>query len=754
MSSSSDLFYHSMYPSLDPGVVVSDVQAHQSFFYNPPSSEEERASRVKQLGITPPKRWGFWTRASLLVLYYIVVVILVYLVKDHDGFLWLISVLGFIYVIGLVLSFILQVFVGLKFTPERSVEQRDMSHRSWQVVIPTHIPQQWRETEENDAQRNEFEDEEGMAYGEGSTLIRGKIENLERMIDSLLNEPVGFSPENVILVENGRNMTPSKEIIKLCNDKKVKYAYLPIPSKSIAAYFGVHHFTSDAIEVVDGEASSSSSSSSSSSRRRRILIMDDDVVLTSSFQSETRHQKEWVGQTFQLTADYSFPMNDDGEREGVPSFIQAAQDAEFFLAIRFKLVQELLGSLFRTGVVAPHGAISAWDRNVFLDVMRDHDTVFHGEDLQMGLVFHSMAKRGTDEKIIANVRTAVITEVMDSFSNACRGGTTRSGDAISAKKSLFDQRVKSWDATQFRFKFIRMYLLNAFFCNNGCCQNWGIMLWCMFELMLIFRDVFLRFALLVLIILRSDALYPLFIMFLVIFIVDVISMSLILGKKYFIGLRAKCDDSPHGASIPFTWGWVFRFACFMFFYKFILSVFRQVSFWYAVTHPMADADPIRDRKLREIPVGSVHYHLLNNEDCKKTLYATRSAEELAEKWKEVWTLWENRNVIEDVDSDGMPQPPCCVISQKCVEHCATGLASDMDVLHGIEAFSSSPHDQTFIRKIQKIQITSDSTDRKYVKDLMDNLLHQLDKNRDPDALYSYVAFDRDAKPITSGLVKK
>jgi hypothetical protein len=185
-----------------------------------------------------------------------------------------------------------------------------------------------------------------------------------------------------------------------------------------------------------------------------------------------------------------------------------------------------------------------------------------------------------------------------------------------------------------------------------------------------------------------------------------------------------------------------------------LQIFRQISFWYAVTHPIADGDPIRDRKRNEIPVGTAHFYLLNDKRFVQDLYGSFTPDVLAEKWKELWTLWLKRDMIEERDEDLEPHPPCSVISQECVECCVRCLGSGMDLSCKIEGFSSSPHDQAFIGKLCTSQRKLDRWSQGHMKEVMENLLRMLDENRKGDSLYSYVAFNGLGEPITSGFVKK
>jgi cellulose synthase/poly-beta-1,6-N-acetylglucosamine synthase-like glycosyltransferase len=67
----------------------------------------------------------------------------------------------------------------------------------------------------------------------------------------------------------------------------------------------------------------------------------------------------------------------------------AYQDFEYILSGYMKLFQSQTGS-----ALSAHGAIALWKRDVLVDlVLHNHNTMFHGEDLQMGIILHTLSKR-------------------------------------------------------------------------------------------------------------------------------------------------------------------------------------------------------------------------------------------------------------------------------------------------------------------------------------------------------------------------
>jgi len=129
----------------------------------------------------------------------------------------------------------------------------------------------------------------------------------------------------------------------------------------------------------------------------------------------------------------------------------------------FKQLQSGYGT-----TLACHGAIALWKRDILVNkIFWDHDCIFNGEDLQMGLILHAM-KQG--HKIRTQPRELVYTEPPD------------------FTMMLWQQRVKSWDVTSHRmtFKFLHILLfqwcggistliLKPFFVLEifNICQDWA-----------------------------------------------------------------------------------------------------------------------------------------------------------------------------------------------------------------------------------------------------------------------------------------
>jgi hypothetical protein len=104
------------------------------------------------------------------------------------------------------------------------------------------------------------------------------------------------------------------------------------------------------------------------------VILDDDVPLPKNFHIPHEH----LQQNSNIKAVH-FPITATSPG-GKPNLLVCCQDIEYKLAAVHKYFQSVMGR-----ALSCHGAIAMWQRDVMDGVFYDHDTVFHGEDLYMGL---------------------------------------------------------------------------------------------------------------------------------------------------------------------------------------------------------------------------------------------------------------------------------------------------------------------------------------------------------------------------------
>ncbi|KAF4681530.1 hypothetical protein FOZ63_033860, partial [Perkinsus olseni] len=166
------------------------------------------------------------------------------------------------------------------------------------------------------------------------------------------------------------------------------------------------------------------------------VIIDDDVPLPADLHiphEHLRNHPDIKAVHFPITA-----ASPDGTRRNM---LVKCQDVEYKLAAVHKLFQSTLSRC-----LSCHGAIALWERRALEMILYEHDTVFHGEDMYMGLC---LLHRRDDSKIISCAQSIVPTYAPDSF------------------PMLFRQRVKSWELTSHRktFTYIKEVLSPSSFCH-------------------------------------------------------------------------------------------------------------------------------------------------------------------------------------------------------------------------------------------------------------------------------------------------
>ena len=220
-----------------------------------------------------------------------------------------------------------------------------------------------------------------------------------------------FPPRHIFVCDNGPWLNPQDETHFVTKQvhPDINYLYIPEGNKTFAFYWtnkywipflercGVlPHFT-------------------------YAIIIDDDVPLPTDLHIPHEHLKK----NPDIKAVH-FPITATTPDRN-PGLLVMCQDIEYKLAAVHKLFQ---ASLSRA--LSCHGAIALWDREAMAEVLLEHDTVFNGEDLYMGLC---LLRKRDSSKIISCAQSIVPTYAPDSWA------------------VLFRQRVKSWELTSHKKTF-------------------------------------------------------------------------------------------------------------------------------------------------------------------------------------------------------------------------------------------------------------------------------------------------------------
>ena len=236
-----------------------------------------------------------------------------------------------------------------------------------------------------------------------------------------------FPPHHIFVCDNGPTMHPQDETQFVAKQvhPDINYLYVPEGNKTFAFYWCNKYWipTLSRAGICPNFAYS--------------LIIDDDVPLPPDLHIPHEHLRK------DLTIKaVHFPITATTP-DGNPPALVRCQDIEYKLAAVHKLFQ---ASMSRS--LSCHGAIALWDRDAMAEVFTEHDTVFNGEDLYMGLC---LLRKRDSSKIISCAQTIVPTYAPDTWA------------------VLFRQRVKSWDLTSHKksFTFLMEIINPVSFCHGA-----------------------------------------------------------------------------------------------------------------------------------------------------------------------------------------------------------------------------------------------------------------------------------------------
>jgi hypothetical protein len=220
-----------------------------------------------------------------------------------------------------------------------------------------------------------------------------------------------FPPNHIFVCDNGSSISPvdHTEMVAKNIHPAINYLYIPEGNKTISFYWTNRYW----IPFLE--------------RAGRIpkflyaVIIDDDVPLPPDLHIPYELLKE----NRNIKAVH-YPITATSP-DGKPGLMVRCQDIEYKLAAVHKYFQSTIAR-----VLSCHGAIGLWDREALTATLLDHDTVFNGEDLMMGL---SLLQRRDYSKIISCPQAIVPTFAPTSW------------------RMLFRQRVKSWEVTSHKKTF-------------------------------------------------------------------------------------------------------------------------------------------------------------------------------------------------------------------------------------------------------------------------------------------------------------
>lgn len=217
----------------------------------------------------------------------------------------------------------------------------------------------------------------GLSEDQKASKRQSKIDVLTNTIDAALRV---FDASDIYIFHNSSDQELPDRVMMECCARRCVYVPIGIGSKSISAYYGAMLGNWLGYEYV--------------------IVMDDDTRLPLEMTSVLNQPLDCEAYCFAIAA----ASNDDPAKvPGSAKLIIALQDIEYKLSDLSKLVQYNFTST--SSVLAPHGAINMWRTDVLVDIMNEHNCIFHGEDYQMGLIMrnrHPKSRLGIISNCIVN----------------------------------------------------------------------------------------------------------------------------------------------------------------------------------------------------------------------------------------------------------------------------------------------------------------------------------------------------------------
>lgn len=230
-----------------------------------------------------------------------------------------------------------------------------------------------------------------------------RADKLAVLTNTLDNALLVFSPTDVFIFHNSSDQELPDQVVMECVGNRGVYVPLALGSKSISAYYG----------AILGRWLN----------YEYCIVMDDDTQLCQELGVILNGTLSCDAYCMAIAA-----ASNEEHVSGTAKFLIGIQDIEYKLSDLSKLAQA--NFTHTSSVLAPHGAINMWRTDLLIDIMQEHNGIFHGEDYQMG---KCMRERHPDKRL--------------GFIGNCIINTI----APTTWKDLYRQRYTSWDLAAQQF---------------------------------------------------------------------------------------------------------------------------------------------------------------------------------------------------------------------------------------------------------------------------------------------------------------
>ncbi|KAJ3146905.1 hypothetical protein HDU89_005935 [Geranomyces variabilis] len=185
-----------------------------------------------------------------------------------------------------------------------------------------------------------------------------------------------------------------------------------------------------------------------------VSLLDDDTTFPEAW------SEQYVLDMFAKDPGchcFAYPI--EAERGNGGCLLENFQNFEYRISMFIKIAQATISSAF-----FPSGAVSTWRAATLLDILSRHDTMFRGDDLQMGLIMHTLYSEikylnpeevhsaGYSIKVAPySIPTLVPVHWIHLRDLFPKTQWKRLPSCSCGEPSLFYQRARSWEVARHRF---------------------------------------------------------------------------------------------------------------------------------------------------------------------------------------------------------------------------------------------------------------------------------------------------------------
>lgn len=230
---------------------------------------------------------------------------------------------------------------------------------------------------------------------------------------TLISALVHFPAQNIYVADNGNSDFPldNTEDVVMDVDFMINYRWSNRGNKTLAQFLSVNAMM-DRDDI------------------KHVMIIDDDTKVPDVFTTS-------VEKIDDITKGIMFGIRGVDEDGNQDCIWTKWQDLEYKLGDLVKEIQCNYAT-----VLFPHGAVSLWEKEIFFNILGQHDAIFFADDVKMGIFLMMNGYR-----LYYNTSVVFETEVPSSL--------------IGKSPNYYNQRVRSWDFAEHMCTF--KHLKHIFF---------------------------------------------------------------------------------------------------------------------------------------------------------------------------------------------------------------------------------------------------------------------------------------------------